>query len=333
MAKGMQTINNLYSQLCNFAHLLTAYRKARKGTKTADAERFEYRLEYEIAEMLLELQTHSYQPAKYRYFSIYDPKERLISVAPFRDRVVHHAVVALLEPFFETRFIYHSYATRKYKGTHAAVKAAQAMLKKHEWYLKADIRKYFESVSHEILLNTLDKYIADKDFMQLITAIIRNAGTDTGLPIGNLTSQFFANIYLHGFDNWVLRTLKPGSYIRYMDDFVLFANNKQQLQTMLVQIETYLHRHLRLTLKPQAVLINRAAHGLGFLGTRIFRQTVRVKKENLKRCLKRMRYKHHLWQRQKITEQQFLCSANSIMAHLAAYNTFELRKKIRFWHE
>ena len=323
-------IKQLYPKLCRFTHLLAAYKKARKGTQTTEAARFEFALEHELLQLRHELLTETYQPQPYSYFTIYDPKEREISVAPFRDRVVHHAIVALLEQYFEPRFIYHSYATRKGKGTHAAVFAAQTMLRKANWYLKADVRKYFLSINHNVLLAFLQKHIKDRQFMLLLEITIRNAGNN-GLPIGNLTSQFFANVYLNAFDHYILRQLKPSAYIRYMDDFVLFDNDSQKLKSLLAEIELYLAQNLKLTLKPKAVILNRTEHGLSFLGTRIFRGTVRIHRSNLRRSLKRLRLRHHQWKTGYLPETNFIASANSIVAHLAAYNTYRLRQKIRFW--
>ncbi|MCK5539086.1 MAG: group II intron reverse transcriptase domain-containing protein [Bacteroidales bacterium] len=329
----MRRINGLYNQLCSFEHLLYAYKKAKKGTNTLESLAFMMNLENELLLLLDELKTETYRPQAYHYFTIHDPKEREISVAPFRDRVVHHAVVALLEPVFEKLFIHHSYATRKNKGTHEAVKTAQKMLRNKHWYLKADVKKYFYSIKQPIMIQLIEKRIKDRPFLKLIERIIYNTGEKSGLPIGNLTSQFFANIYLHELDNFILRQLKPAAYIRYMDDFVLFSDNKEELKHFLPLIEHFLDENLNLQLKQKAVLINNAQHGLSFLGTRIFRNTIRLQKQNLRRSLKRLRYKYYLYKNGQLDEKLFLASANSIIAHISAYNTYNLRKKIKFWHE
>jgi len=323
----------LFIKVHTFEHLYHAFKKARIGTKSEEVSAFNFNLENELITLSEKLKNKTYKPAKYKYFTIHDPKERIISVAPFVDRVVHHAVVALLEPIYEKLFIDNSFATRKNKGTHLAIKTAQIMLRKNVWYLKADVRKYFDSIKHDILIDLLRQKIKDNDFMQLVETIIRNTENQDGLPIGNLTSQFFANVYLHGFDNYVLRVLKPAAYIRYMDDFVLFDNDKNSLKSMLLHICSYMQNNLSLTLKDKAVMINKYTHGLSFLGVRIFENTVRVKQQNLRRSLKRLRYKYYLYAQGKITEEQFLATANSITAHLSAYNTQNLMKKIKFWHK
>src|SRR6056297_999097 len=166
----MKRMGNLYPELCSFNNLVQNLTTLREG-----------------------LEKETYQPGKYRTFEISDPKKRTISVAPFEDRVVHHAIVNILEPIYERRFIYDSYATRKDKGTHKAVRRAQTFLRSNKFYLKMDIQHYFDSVVQDILINIIAKKIKDKRLMRLIETIIRNGGDGmTGLPIGNLTSQFFA---------------------------------------------------------------------------------------------------------------------------------------------
>jgi len=330
LAEIMRTVKKLYPLLCDFSHLLRAYHKAFAGTKNTEAYRFCFHLETELLALQQELADMSYQPKPYRYFEIYDPKQRTISVAAFRDRVVHHAIVALLEPIYEAIYMHHSYATRKGKGTYSAIKAAQKMLRRNYWYLKADVRKYFESINPDVLMQCLQKKVKDANFMTITERIVRNAPATSGLPIGNLTSQFFANVYLHELDMYVLHQLKPEGYIRYMDDFVLFSNDKQLLQAALLEIRAYLDTTLQLQLKEKAVQINHAAHGLSFLGTRIFRGTIRVRQQNLRLSLRRLRLKHHLYKRGKLEESRFLCSANSIMAHLGKTDSLRLRQQLHF---
>ncbi len=164
---------NLYQQLCSFENLLLAYKKARRGTQTTESKVFEFNLEKELLELSYELQSTSYQPSTYRYFTIFEPKERLISVATFRDRVVHHAIINLLEPIYEKTFIFHSYATRKNKGTHKAIYKAQEYCRKNLWFCKCDIHKYFDSINHEILINQLTRKVKDIELIRLIAKITK----------------------------------------------------------------------------------------------------------------------------------------------------------------
>lgn len=206
----MQRIGNLFEKVVSYDNLLVAFYKARKGTKTEEAKEFEFNLEKELIKLKKELVDKSYTPRKYRYFVIKEPKERLVSVASFRDRVVHHSIVNILEPIFEKTFIYDSYANRKNKGLHKGIKRLQSMIiSNNEYYLKADIEKFFDNINYEIMLNIIKRKIKDKDLIELLKKIIINDDSKLkGLPIGNLTSQFFANVYLTGFDHFIKEKLK-----------------------------------------------------------------------------------------------------------------------------
>ena len=220
-----------------------------------------------MIELQNELIEATYQPNPYRYFKIYDPKERTISVADFRDRVVHHALINVLEPIYERVFIHDSYATRKNKGTHLAVERAQNFLLFNSWFFKSDIDKYFDSINHQTLLKLLQRKIKDEPLLEIITRIVYNSNdSKVGLPIGNLTSQFFANVYLNHFDQFVKRQLKAKYYIRYMDDFVVFHPDKNQLKTWRIPIRAFLIDELGLQLKAKATFLNSRQNGLTFLG-------------------------------------------------------------------
>ncbi len=323
----MQQVANLYEQVCSFNNLLLAHKKALRGTKTPESLEFDFHREPELLQLQKELQNHSYKPQPYRYFTIFEPKERQISVATYRDRVVHHAIVNVLEPVYEKCFIYHSYATRKNKGTHKAISQTQKYLQNNRWFLKCDIKKYFDSINHEILLGIISKKIKDTDLLQLIASILANAGNGISLPIGNLTSQFFANVYLNGFDHYVKEKLQCKFYIRYMDDFVLFAKNKERVKAYRQHITNYV-TGLGLTINPNSSFINQKCNGLSFLGVRIFHSLVRVKKENLKRSLNRIKTNSWLLKnKRELSEAAYFNSINSIFAHLENYSTLQFRRK------
>ena len=317
-------------RLCEFSHLLQAFRKARTGSGlTEESAAFEFYLEKELLALEGELKKGTYQPANYHYFRIYEPKERLISVAPFRDRVVHHAVVGLLEPIYERTFIYHSYATRKYKGNHLARVQAQKWVRGYRCFFKADVEKYFASIDHEILLALLKKKIKDKPFMDLIERIIRNGGEQgKGLPIGNLTSQFFANVYLNPLDHFINQELNLRGYVRYMDDWVCFHDEKKVLLPAKREIEAFLSEKLQLRLKPSASYLGYCSQGLSFLGARIYRGTMGIKRENFIRARRRMKRKVALFEEGEIEEQHFLDSMNAYWAYLSSFDSLGLRKKL-----
>lgn len=326
----MQRIGNIFDKVYNFNNLLLAYKKARAGTKMNDENAaFFFYLEKELHKLSEELKSETYEPGTYTFFKIYDPKERLISVAPFRDRVVHHALVGTLEPYYEKCFIYDSYATRKEKGTHKAIERAQQFLRNSRWYLKTDIDKYFASIDHEILIKIISGKIKDKTLLRLTEKIIRNGGQNgKGLPIGNLTSQFFANVYLNPFDHFIKEELQIRHYLRYMDDFVFFDNNKDQIKKLRKVIVEYLRHHLNLELKESATYINQRINGLSFLGVRVFPNTIRIKNENLRRMVKRYKVKKMQVEGGKLSEEKFIESINSYYALFRNYNTFQLRSRL-----
>ncbi len=203
-----------------------------------------------------ELTADTWQPGSYTYFDIHEPKLRRVAAAPFRDRVVHHALVRVLEPIFEKKFIEDSYACRKGKGTHAGVRRCAEFTRRFPYVLKCDLRRYFPSIDHEILLQRIGKTIADRQVMALIRRILGTHedghrtewGEDLldchirrhGLPIGNLTSQFFANVHLDGFDHFVKQELGVKGYVRYVDDFLIFAESREQARAWGKQAREYL---------------------------------------------------------------------------------------------
>jgi len=275
-----------------------------------------------------------YHPQPYKYFVIREPKERIISVAAFRDRVVHHALVNIIEPYFEAAFIKDSYATRKEKGLHLAVQAAQNYACQYQWYLKLDIEKFFASVNHEILLKLIKRKIKDPAVMSLCRIILSNQTESMGLeekkglPVGNLTSQFFANIYLNKLDHFVKQALGYHAYVRYMDDFILFSDNPQELKHALKQIEEFVNQQLDLCIKPQSVQLNRVSQGIPYLGYRIFPKLLRIRRENLKRCLKGIEKTEQAYINGKISAEVLYQSTRSRMGFIGFAHSTLLSQSI-----
>ncbi|MBU4486545.1 MAG: reverse transcriptase/maturase family protein [Candidatus Delongbacteria bacterium] len=323
----MKRVNNLYGQVLSFENLMSAAKKALKGTKSkTESLEFYFNLESNLINLQNEIESEIYEPGGYKYFKVFEPKEREIAVAPFRDRVVHHAIVNVLEPIYEKIFISDSYATRKNKGTHKAVLKAQEMIKRNEWYFKSDIRKYFPSIDHDVIISILRRKIKDKRLLSLLEKVVRNGGADgKGLPIGNLTSQFLANVYLDRFDHYMKDELGFKYYVRYMDDFVVFDNQKEKLKALRPEIEEFLKSELCLDLKEKATYINKRMNGLSFLGMRVFPATVRINRINLKRSVKKMQMKAELYLEGKIKDEKMSQSAQSITGYLKYFNTYKLR--------
>lgn len=287
----MKTYKHLYEKISDFENIYLAYRKARKGKRgRAQPAMFERVQDDELLALQEELETQSYQPGAYHSFFIHDPKKRLISAAPFRDRVVHHALCRVMEPIWEGKFIYDSYANRVGKGTHRALDRTQEFSRKYKYFLQCDARQFFPSIDHAILMAEFSRRVKDDKFLWLCETILKSgegvlaneyemnyftgdnlfsANRPRGLPIGNLTSQFWANVYMNEFDHFVKRELKCAAYIRYVDDFVLFSNDKKQLAGWRGQI-IQKTAALRLTLHEECAQIFPTNTGIPFLGFRIY---------------------------------------------------------------
>ncbi len=325
----MKRYNNLYEKVYEFENLLNALKKSMRSNKSQESFEYWNNMEYKLIELQKKLKNLSYMPKPYRYFTIYEPKERDISVANFEDRIVHHAIVSILEPIYEKVFIYDSYATRKEKGTHKAVYKAQEYLRENYFYFKTDIKKYFDNINHKIIMDILTRKIKDKGLINIIERIIKNSSeTGVGLPIGNLTSQFFANVYLDRLDHYVKDNLGVKYYIRYMDDFVIFSDDIEYLKEMKIKVQLFLKEKLLLELKESATYINTRQNGLSFLGTRIFKNLIRIKKENLTRSIKKIKKREYEYYNGIITETKLQESVNSIIAHMKNYNINKFLKGI-----
>ncbi|MCB1808134.1 MAG: RNA-dependent DNA polymerase, partial [Candidatus Competibacteraceae bacterium] len=264
----MKRLGNLWPQVIAFDNLYRAWRKARKGKSRSTAVvDFELGLEHHLLALQGELLNGIYQPGNYRLFTIYERKARVIAAAPFRDRVVHHALMNIIEPLLDRRFIFDCYACRAGKGTHAAVDRYQHWSRRYRYALKLDVRQYFPSIDREHLKAKLRARIKDRSVIELLDRII-DAGPNPngkGIPIGNLTSQFFANLYLDDFDHWIKETLRAPAYLRYVDDMVLLSDDKRQLADWREHIRARLYQE-RLQLHPNKAHISPTRCGLNLLG-------------------------------------------------------------------
>lgn len=345
----MKKARNLYDKICSFDNLLLAYKKASKGRKSSPAViDFAFNLENELLKLLQELETKSYRPGDYRSFHIHDPKKRMISAAPFRDRVVHHALCNIIEPVLDKRLIFDTYANRKGKGTHEAIRRCQKYMRQFDFVLKSDIKKYFPSIDLGILKEQLRRVIGCRDTLCLIEIIIDNSNAQEtqfdyfpgdnlftpsqrrkGLPLGNLTSQYFANFYLNSFDHFIKETLCAEGYVRYVDDFVIFAADKQTLIRYKRAIEDYLGSHLRLIIHPQKSQSRPCSKGVTFLGQRIFRTHRLLEKENVRRFWQRYKQNIKELQKGKIGFEDIEISLNSWKGHVSQANTYHLVNKIK----
>ncbi|MBO3461740.1 RNA-directed DNA polymerase [Aetokthonos hydrillicola] len=343
----MKRYGNLYPQITDFSNLISASRQAQRGKRFRDnVLKFNYNLEAELAKIKRELQSKTYQPGRYKTFEICEPKPRQISAAPYRDRVVHHALCNIIVPIFERTFIADSYANRLGFGTHRALRRFTSFARSSRYILQCDIRKYFPSIDHEILKSLLRRKLKCHDTLWLVDTIINSSnpqepiiehfpGDDLlsplerrrGLPIGNLTSQFFANVYLNSLDHFIKEQLKVSKYLRYVDDFALFSDDYGFLAEARVAIEEHLIK-LRLKLHPVKSQLFETRHGANFLGFRVLPDKIRVRSENLRRARRRLRQLQRDYAQGRIRLQDVSSSIQSWQAHLAHGDTWQLRQQI-----
>ena len=339
---------NLYEIITSWPNLIKAYKKACKGKRSlwyvAD---FEIRLEENLLRLQDELIHRTYRPVRYHSFYIHDPKKRLISAAPFRDRVVHHALCNVIEPIFERSFIYDSYANRIGKGTHRALNRCQMLARRFKYLLFCDVRQYFPSVDHEILRSIIARKISDPETLCLIDRILESGkdilkdnydmvyfpGDDLfavnrsrGLPIGNLTSQFWANVYLNSFDHFVKRQLRCKGYVRYVDDMVLFDNDIKRLWQWKKAIVDKL-TELRLTIHPET-RPKPVEEGITFLGFVVFPQRKRLKRVKGIRFQRKFKLMCRQWVKGHIPMSTMTASVMGWVNHARYGNTVGLRKAI-----
>jgi retron-type reverse transcriptase len=288
----------------------------------------------------------TYRPGGYRTFEIFEPKRRLISAAPIRDRVVHHALCGVLEPVFEPTFVFDSYACRRGKGTHAALNRFRDFARRHRYVLQCDVRKFFPSVDHQILKELLARKIKDRAVLSLVDRIIDGSNTQEtaafwfpsddlftpserrrGLPIGNQTSQFFANVYLNPFDHFVHEQLKAGCYVRYVDDFAVFSNDKRWLAEARTLCAEFL-AGLRLKLHPRKSVIARTQDGNRFLGFRQFPHYRLVARDNIQRMRRRLRRMSDAFQAGELSFAQVRDRIVSWIGHVRHADSHRLRERL-----
>jgi len=343
----MKRYGNLWHSIVDFENLLLAARQAQRGKRFREnVLAFNYNLEQELHQLQFELQTQTYVPGNYRTFQIWDPKPRLISAAPYRDRVVHHALCNIIVPILERSFILDTYANRVGFGTHRALKRFTNFAWSDRYILQCDIRKYFPSIDHEILKTIIRRKLKCPKTLWLIDTIIDHSNPqepaieyfpgDTlftpierrqGLPIGNLTSQFFANLYLNGFDHFVKETLKARHYLRFVDDFALFADDWQFLADARQAIEAYLAT-LRLRIHPIKSQLFETCYGANFVGFRILPDRIRVRNDNLRRARRRFKQLQQDYAAGRLSLENLIQRLQSWEAHLLHGDTYRLRQTI-----
>ncbi|MBU0754152.1 MAG: reverse transcriptase/maturase family protein [Planctomycetes bacterium] len=322
----MKRIGGLMPRVFSFPNLLLAFRRASKGKKDRPAvARFAMDLEPELLRLQRQLENGVWKPGRYAHFTIRDPKERVISVAPFPDRVVHHAVINVTAPFLEARFDFDSYGCREGKGMDRALARARRHARRFDWCLKMDIRHFFASVCHDRLKGLLRETFKDEALLAVLDKIIDSV--EAGLPLGNLTSQWLANFYLTPFDRFLRQRPEVRGMIRYMDDLLVFGSGRAALCSLLPLIKNYLEEELKLRLKEKMTHIHPTWAGIPFLGFRVFADRLLLRRETWKRFRTRLKQREWECRTDRLTDEELAESVTSMIAHLERASSEGLRRR------
>jgi len=344
-----KTFRDLWPQLVSFENLWAAYMAARRGKRGRPAvAAYELKAETRLLRLQERLEAGTYQPGAYRTFVVREWKRRLISAAPFEDRIVHHALCRVIEPIWEARFIHDSYACRVGKGTLAALNRAQHFTRGHRYVLQLDVREFFPSVDHAILKATLARHIADQRVFDLCARIIAGGrdvlaevytpvlfpGDDLfalarprGLPIGNLTSQFWANLFLHPLDLCIKQALGCRAYVRYCDDLLLFADEKATLHAWRDAVRERL-ADLRLTMHTQRARVAPTSAGFAFVGWTVTPMRRRLRRRNVVRFYRRYRARLADYGAGRIDRERLEATIHGWVGHCKHGSTTGLRRAV-----
>ena len=318
--------------------IFTAWSEFKRGKeKKLDVQRFSLNCEDHLFALHSRLLAGVYRHSRYTSFYIHDPKLRSIHKACVSDRVVHHAIIRVIEDFFEKTFIFDSYSSRKDKGTHRAVKRLQKFMltssrnnKRTAWALQCDIRKFFDSVDHTILLRLVRQKVHDQHLMKLIENVVHSfQGTNgKGIPLGNVTSQLFSNVYLNELDQYMKRILREKHYIRYADDFVIVHTNRKYLETLITDIRTFLQERLNLELHDRKVFIRKVHQGVDFLGYIVFPHHIVLRTKTKQRMFRKMKLKKQLVDSGVISQESFDQALQSYLGMLKHCRGAGVRKHL-----
>lgn len=344
--RNIKTINNgdtatinIFHNVVSLSNLLLAWKKFKKcKSAKKDVANFEFNLENNLFNLHDELINKTYNPDPYQAFFVYDPKKRHIHKAIVRDRVLHQAIFQFLYLIFNKHFIFDSYSSRIGKGTHKGSKRLSVLLKKtsKNWKspifaLKCDVRKFFDSIDHRILFDLIRQKIKDEDILWLVNKILKSFEKypGVGLPLGNVTSQIFANIYLNELDQFVKHKLKIKSYLRYADDFILIYKEKNLLLQNINEISEFLDINLKLKLHPNKICIRKIKQGVDFVGYVILPNSVVLRTKTKKRIMRKIKLLNTNLKEGRIKKEKFdeiLASYFGVLKHC---KSCKIRKEIK----
>ena len=325
----VKRVGNLMARIADRENLNEAFLRAAKAKRGRQAVTdFRRNLDENLQEMQRKLLDGSFRFGQYHFFTVHDPKTRSICAASFPERVAFHAIMRICHPVFDAYQPFDSYACRKGKGQYKALERAQYFARRYRWFAKLDVRHYFDSISHTILIRQLCRLFKDRQLLLHFSDLIASyrATEGRGIPIGNLTSQYFANHYLAAADHYAREQIGVGAMVRYMDDILLFAREKDELIGLLGQYSRYLHDSLRLEIHEPVV--NRTVHGIPFLGYVVYDFGLRLNRRSKKRYYKKMQMLSTAVNLGEISEDCYAGHAQCLTAFVLKANTQGFREKV-----
>jgi retron-type reverse transcriptase len=324
----MKRANNLLPLIADIDNLRLAFWKASKGKRhSEEVLRYQANIDKNLLSLQQEILIGKVQVGKYRYFKIYEPKERQICASAFSEQVLHHALMNICHQHFEKIQIFDSYASRKGKGIHKAVARVQHFARHNGYFLKLDVRKFFDSIHHEVLKEQLARVFKEKILLSIFFQIIDSyqASENRGVPIGNLTSQYFANHYLASLDHFIKENLNCKAYVRYMDDMLFLDPDKPSLKVIFARVEQFIAENLQCTLKPETL---RAVHlGIPFLGYLSFPTHIRLLQPSKKRFFRKFSKIQNEYDTLQKNEQYCQRRALPLLAFVRKARTKSMREK------
>ncbi len=328
MCKSIKT--KFYDKL-TFEKLLEAEKRAKKGKgNKKEILKYEMNLEINIMNLYNSLKNGTYKMGKYREFIIYEPKERIIKSLPFNDRIVHQWYIEeFIKPYILKRFINDSYACIDKKGTHLAIKKLQKYIRENKdcYVLKCDIKKYFQNINKNILFSIMKRYIKNQELLELTKIFIFDNEEEINIPIGNYTSQYFANIYLNEFDYFVKHKLRIKSYERFMDDSIFLIKNKQEAKIVLEKIKKYLNETLKLELNKKTCYYP-SYKGIDFCGYIVYNTHILIRKRSIKKIKRKINKWNKLYNNNQLDYHKFILCFNSFKGHIKHANSYNLYNKL-----
>jgi len=336
--RGGVTDISFFNHISSLPNLLKAWKEFKKSKSSKkDVLNFEFNLENNLFALHKKLVDKTYTPSPYETFFVYDPKKRHIHKANVSDRVLYQAVYRIIYPIFDKHFIYDSYSSRKEKGVHKGSKRLFVFLRKisKNWNvpvfaLKCDVRKFFDSIDHEVLFNLIKEKIKDEDTLILIESILSSfeKSKGIGLPLGNVTSQLFANIYLNELDQFIKHSLKVKYYLRYADDFIILNNNQEDLEEILEKLREFLKLKLKLELHPNKISIRKLKQGIDFVGYVILKDAVVLRTKTKKRIYKKLKKAKINFKNYLLDKDKFIHIKNSYLGIVKHCNGKEIERQI-----